>query len=382
MNLLIISHTAHYRDGTRVVGWEPTVREIDHLSTLFDKVIHIAPLYKEQPPASSVAYTSERIHLRPVEPSGGDSFGSKIQILRHASHYLSTMLDELPRADVVHVRCPANISLMAITLLTFVHHPKYRWAKYAGNWRPDKADPWSYKFQRWWLNKGLHRGVVTINGNWNNQPTHVYSFPNPSWAREEAIQAALAAQNKTLNPPYQILFVGRVEEAKGVGRALEVCKKLKERCLPFHFHVVGDGPERANFEAQSVALGLDGAVTFHGWKRKQELKACYAQAHFLLFPSASEGWPKVLSEAMSYGVVPLAGAVSCISQILENTGAGRALPPFDIDAFVKAISHYAGALQDWRAASQAGTSAATEFTYESYLSAVRDMFKKAWQANL
>ncbi len=82
-------------------------------------------------------------------------------------------------------------------------------------------------------------------------------------------------------------------------------------------------------------------VKFLGWLPKPSLADYYSQAHFLLLPTnASEGWPKVLSEAMAYGVVPLAGAVSSIPQILQETGAGLALPPEDPEAFVQAIQNF------------------------------------------
>jgi hypothetical protein len=57
MKLVIISHTEHYisSDGA-VVGWGPTVREIDHLTQLFDIVYHCAPLYKGQAPQSALPY--------------------------------------------------------------------------------------------------------------------------------------------------------------------------------------------------------------------------------------------------------------------------------------------------------------------------------------
>ena len=109
----------------------------------------------------------------------------------------------------------------------------------------------------------------------------------------------------------------------------------------------------------------------------------YAQAHFLLFPcSASEGWPKVLSEAMAYGVVPLAGAVSSIPQILAETGAGVALPPLDINAFVNEVLVYVAHPDRWKAASRAGIAAAPKFTYKHYLNELRRVFHEAWRIDL
>ena len=101
------------------------------------------------------------------------------------------------------------------------------------------------------------------------------------------------------------------------------------------------GPERPLSEAWAREHDLNSRVTFHGWLPKSALAHFYTQAHFLLLPSASEGWPKVLSEAMAHGVVPLAGAVASIPQILSETGAGLALPPLKVSVFVEALVNLA-----------------------------------------
>jgi len=383
MKMLIISHTPHYIQNGHFYGWGPTVREIDYLSSLFDGVIHIAPLHDEIPPNSALPYMSKKVKVIPVKPAGGDSLRGKMSILWQIPAYLLTICREVQQVDLVHVRCPANISLMAIVLLAFLRYPKYRWVKYAGNWRPESKEAWSYTFQRWWLNKGLHRGVVTVNGRWDGQPKHVYSFLNPCLTQEEVEFARTVASGKELSPPYNLLFVGRVESEKGVGRLLKIVKELHRQGIPFKVDIVGDGPERKGFEAWATENGLSSIVTFHGWMPKPALGEFYSRAHFFVFPTtASEGWPKVLSEAMAYGVVPIAGAISSIPQILSETGAGLSFPPNDIRAFVQAILEYIEKPERWRAASRAGMAAAPLFTYEHYLEAVKQMFWDAWKVKL
>lgn len=383
MRLLIISHTPHYQTRNGVVGWGPTVREINYLARLFDTVIHIAWLYRDLPPASALPYHAPNVRFIGVSPSGGNTLLNKMDVLRKVRSYMETVVRYLKIADVVHVRCPANISLTALLVLAATSRPRYRWVKYAGNWRPNGREPWSYTFQRWWLNKGLHHGVVTINGRWPGQPKHVYSFLNPSLTIEEVEQARTKARQKELKPPYVILFVGRIEAAKGVGRALQVVERLAREGVPFKFHLVGDGKERAYHEAWVKEQGLANRVYFHGWVPRTALGAFYEKAHFFLFPTtASEGWPKVLSEAMAYGVVPLAGAVSSIPQILGETGAGRAFAPNNIDGFVNGIHEFLDNPATWTEARDRGLASARKFTYEAYLEAVREMFWEAWRIRL
>ena len=136
MKLLVISHTPHYLKDGRIVGWGPTVRELDHLPEIFERVIHLAPLHQEATPEAALPYQSTRLEFRPLPPAGGGRLRDKLTILIRAPQYLRAILKAMRDVDAVHVRCPANISLLAIILLACVPRPRLRWVKYAGNWQP------------------------------------------------------------------------------------------------------------------------------------------------------------------------------------------------------------------------------------------------------
>lgn len=374
MRLLIVSHTAHYECDGAIVGWGPTVREIDHLSRLFDEVVHVAPLHDDPAPTSALPYAEGRVRLRAVRPAGGSGVWAKLGILGSIPRYVAAIVAECRRADAVHVRCPANIALVACVLLALRQRPRARWLKYAGNWRPSGPEAWSYTLQRWWLGRGLAGGLVTVNGRWPDQRPHVRSFLNPCLTDAEVAAGAAAAHVKRIDAPVRLLFVGALNRPKGVGRALEILSRLRRAGTAATLDLVGDGPDRPAFERQAAELGIADEVTFRGWMPRPALAPLYERAHILLFPSSSEGWPKVLSEAMAYGVVPVAGAVSSIPEILHSTGAGIALPPDDLDGFVAAIGDLMADPERWSRASRAAVAAAPAFTYGAYLEAVRGLF--------
>ena len=382
MRLLIISHTPHYRVAGRFVGWGPTVRELDYLSELFDEVVHVAPVYAGDAPGSALGYTSPRVRLRAVAPAGGETLRQKLDVARLYPAYAAVIRDEMGRANAVHVRCPANISLLALALLRAMRRPGPRWVKYAGNWRPDGPEAWSYTVQRRWLAANRHRGVVTVNGRWPDQPPHVHTFHNPSLTEDELAAGRAAAAGKRLSSPLELLFVGALNDAKGVGRVLEVALALKQRGVAYRLRLLGDGPDRPRYEAWAAEHGLRDVI-FHGWVSREEVGRFDAAAHFILHPSlSSEGWPKVLSEAMAYGAVPIASTVSSMPQILAATGAGAARPAEDIDGLAEAIIHYVNNPAEWHAASQAGVAAAPQFGYRAYQRAVADLFARAWGIEL
>ena len=379
MKLLIVSHTPHYRLGESIVGWGATVREIDHLATLFDEVVHLAPLHLESPPASSMAYEASNLRFCPVKPAGGTSLLAKVGILVRLPAWSLAIRREMRRADVVHVRCPASISLLALLLLNLFRRPRPRWVKYAGNWRPDGAEAPAYRLQRWLLRRRGHRAVVTVNGSWAEQPAHIVPFHNPCLTSEEIEEGRQAARARTFEPPFRLAFIGALIPGKGADVALRVVKALEAEEPRIHLDIVGDGPLRGELETLVHELDLEGRVTFHGYLSRNRIPAVLEHAHILLHPSRSEGFPKVVAEAMAYGAVPIAGAVSSIPQLLEVAKAGVAIDPRDTRGFVRATSRFLHDEDRWLEAVENGMEAACQFTYDVFLDQVVELLESRFR---
>lgn len=371
MKLLIISHTPHYLKEGKPAGWTATVREIDRLAGLFEKIVHVAPLYKENLGESAAFYQASNVTLRPVKPSGGKTFISKFGVLLRVPEYVSVILEELKKCDAVHVRCPSGISLAALFVLTWVKYPQKRWIKYAGDWRGYAREARSYKIQRYILQKNYPHAAVTVNGRWPAQPPHIQSFLNPCLTEEDIRQGKTAAAAKKILPSLKLLFVGRVEEEKGIGTALQILACLSDKHRAASLDIVGDGPERKFFEKQAAGLNLQN-VRFHGWLSREKLNLLYEGSHFILLPTlASEGWPKVLSEAMAFGTIPLAAETGSIPQYLKNFGCGKCLSPKNPESWAREIIGYAEKPAMFDSEVLKAVKAAEEFTYAIYLNKVK-----------
>ena len=365
--LLIISHTPHFRQGNAIVGWGATVREIGYLARIFDSVCHIAPLHSGEPPANCLQYESPSVEFRPVAAAGGESLRDKLSILRSYPQYASIIGSELPKADVVHVRCPSNIGLLALAQLKMKATSAQLWVKYAGAWNGYPGEPLSYKLQRQWLLRSPGRAVVTVNGTWPAQPDHVRSFYNPCLTEAEIAEAAdLERPNAELRPA-RLLFAGRLDADKGFPVFLQILRRMRDEGHEVRAEVVGDGPERARYEQQAVLDGTAESISFAGWRTREQMNEYYGRADFIVLPSRAEGWPKVLAEAMAYGAIPLASRVGSIAQYLSEFRTGRSLPELDPAPYCAAIAEYLADPALWRAESARARAAARRFTYDAYL---------------
>ena len=103
--------------------------------------------------------------------------------------------------------------------------------------------------------------------------------------------------------------------------------------------IYGEGPERVAIEHYLTENDLSNEVILHGNCDKGFLKTAYQNAHFLLFISQSEGWPKVVAEAMFWGCLPITSKISCIPYMLANGERGALVNP-KTDEIVAVIENY------------------------------------------
>jgi glycosyltransferase involved in cell wall biosynthesis len=378
MRLLVISHTSHYLRSGEVVGWGATVREIDELVAEFGPLTHVAWLHDAPAPGSSLPYRSGAVRFVGVRPAGGTRLRDKLAAILAIPMYAKTIISEMRRHDAVHVRCPAGISLVAVLLLPFLRRPRIRWIKYAGNWKPTGPEAASYRFQRWWLRRAPHRAVVTVNGGWSDDPPHVHDFLNPCLDDAELAVAARLAHGKRLQGSVRLAFVGRLNPAKGAHRAVGALQRLAADGVEAELDIVGDGPQRAEIEAMVAHSGLAGRVRLHGALARDRLDGIYGAAHFVVLPSDTEGWPKILAEGMAYGAVPLASSVGSVAQKLEAFAVGRVFAPADVEHLSRHVRDYVRDPGVWLQESRRAVAVASRFTYGEFTAAVRALLADAF----
>lgn len=135
---------------------------------------------------------------------------------------------------------------------------------------------------------------------------------------------------KPANKEKEIIYVGRIDyNQKRVYRVIDTWTLLEKKYPDWRLTIVGDGVERENIEKQAKALGLKN-VSFEGFKSPIEY---YKRARILMLTSEYEGFPLVLAECMSFGVVPAVyGSYSAVYDIV-NDGVNGIVFPYQKEGF-------------------------------------------------
>jgi glycosyltransferase involved in cell wall biosynthesis len=116
-----------------------------------------------------------------------------------------------------------------------------------------------------------------------------------------------------------VLYVGRLEEIKGVRRLLPMWAALAQH-RTVSLVIVGDGPLRAELEREAAARGLDRTVRFLGVQ--PEVTAFYSRADVFVLPSTSEGLSNALLEAMAARLPVVASDIPGNRDVVENGVSG------------------------------------------------------------
>ncbi len=130
---------------------------------------------------------------------------------------------------------------------------------------------------------------------------------------------------------YDLIFIGRLEENKGVNLLLEAIRNIKLQIPNIKCLIVGEGSLLNHCKLEIVNFKLQDNVLLYGWaKDTREIAALINKSRILVMPSYNEGGPRVVPEALACGVPVLATPVGIVPGLLKN-GLGGEIIPWNAD---------------------------------------------------
>jgi glycosyltransferase involved in cell wall biosynthesis len=138
---------------------------------------------------------------------------------------------------------------------------------------------------------------------------------------------------------FQLLFLARLERAKGVIETIDACALLLERGRHVNLVVAGDGPEAAEIKSYANDK-LGDHVQFPGYVRDKAKSSAFAVAHIYVMPSYGEGLPISLLEAMSFGLPVVTRPVGGVKDMFVNGQHGfmtESKNPAEIAALIEKL---------------------------------------------
>jgi len=133
-----------------------------------------------------------------------------------------------------------------------------------------------------------------------------------------------------------LLYVGRLEETKGVLDLLEAFSLLAGRRSDVRLVTVGDGSARAQVEREARSR-LGDRVLVAGPRPFEEVPRWMAACEALVLPSWAEGTPNVILEALACGRRVVATSVGGTPDVITGRELGELVPAHRPDLLADAL---------------------------------------------
>jgi glycogen synthase len=143
-----------------------------------------------------------------------------------------------------------------------------------------------------------------------------------------------------------VLFVGRLEERKGIRYLIEAIPRVRQAVPDVQFVIIGDDTNNAKGQKSTLAElkailnthRVADAVTFIPRVPLHELPAYYRSADICVVPSVYDNSPYTCLEAMSCGRPVIGTTAGGTGEYIGNRESGVLVPPKDADALAAEIT--------------------------------------------
>lgn len=140
----------------------------------------------------------------------------------------------------------------------------------------------------------------------------------------------------------EMLIVGNLCRSKGHELVLRSLGSLRPSFPQLRCRIVGEGSDRARFEALARDLGIAQQVQFAGRQSRSEVAEAMRRCSVFVLPSRNEGLGCVYLEAMSCGKPVIACRRQGIDEVIEHGKNGWLIPVDGLEQLVQGLSALLG----------------------------------------
>lgn len=159
---------------------------------------------------------------------------------------------------------------------------------------------------------------------------HIYCLPN-------CVEFPELYRTEQHHNKLRLVFVGRINEVKGIYDVLECLHKYKEQLQDkVELHIGGIGDEE-RFLKMMTDYNLSSMIVQHGWVVGKEKEDLFCSSDVFIHPSHFESFGIAILEAMSYGLPVITTLIGGIPDFFGDKKSGVAVTPGNVDEIYEAI---------------------------------------------
>jgi glycosyltransferase involved in cell wall biosynthesis len=258
--------------------------------------------------------------------------------------------------------------------------------RYCGNWLVIKTFP--EKFWAWYGEKFTGKSIAYFCTGGSEKPP---SQTNPAlkWIFSSSMLTSelesYTRKNFDFNREFNLVIGGRLIHEKGFGLLIDAVELLKSKIPNIKAFIFGDGPDRQLFEEKVKDLGLEDRIKFLGKLNAGQVHQLLSEADIFCFPTySSEGFPKVVIEAMAHGLPVICTPVSVMPFLVNNPErpAGLLVEKKNIAQLADQIGYYFDHPAIHLIHSKNAKQISLGYSLENWVDAINQNLNEQWKTKL
>ena len=381
MRLVVFSHkpcwvSADSPSGCATDGGFPM--QMREISELFDATTILVPCSDHGNHSGEMPLVGHNLSVVPLTSPSGTGLYRKARFPLWCLRNMRGIVREFRRADAVHAPIPGDVGTIGMLMASCFR--KRLFVRYCGNWFIQKTA--AERFWKWFMERHAgSRNVMLATGGGPSPPSS--RNPNMSWIfssslSERELEDLRTEQRPVCNHGHKLVIVCRQEREKGTDRVIESLGLLSRQFPDISLDVVGDGSALAHFRQVAVSCGVADRIHFHGKVTHGQVLGLLTQADLFCFPTtSSEGFPKVVLEALACGLPVVTTRVSVLPHLIGQD-AGVLLDDVTPDTIGQAVESCLADKAHYDRLSQNAVAIAQHYSLETWRDTIGKLLKAEW----
>ncbi|MCM3874373.1 MAG: glycosyltransferase [Pyrinomonadaceae bacterium] len=348
------------------------------LSELFDSTTLLVPCADPEKRNGEIQLEGHNLSIARLGMPRGRGLTRKLGLLFWLIGNFPLILRELWKADAVHAPIPGDIGTIGM-LLAFVLR-KRLFVRHCGNWlKPvTKAEHFWKAFMEMFAGG---KQVMLATGGSPQPPSRKNSAIRwifSTTLTEDELRTCAAARELHSSPRGRLIIVCRQDREKGTGVVIQSLPLILKNHPKVSLDVVGDGASLVEFRSLAASLGVSDRVEFHGKLDHVAVVNLLKQADLFCYPTtASEGFPKVVLEALACGLPVITTRVSVLPELIGG-GGGELLDTATPEAVAESIVRILSNSDRYTSMSAMALETARRFSLERWRDTIAEQLRSAW----
>ena len=352
--------------------------QIGAISELFDETRVVVPCERMKNENGLSPLSGRNLSVAPLSVPKGEDFRRKLNMPFWLLKNGWIIWREVRRADAVHAPIPGDIGTIGMLFALILRKPLF--VRHCGNWLIPRTA--AEHFWRWSMERFAGgRNVMLATGGNDEAPSA--KNPHIKWIFSTSLRgdqlSRAAPRELPADGKLKLIAACRQEETKGTDIVIKSLPSVLEKFPAATLDVVGDGSFMESLKKTAEELNLREKVFFHGRVEQPKVVGLMRKAHVFCFPtSASEGFPKVVVEALASGLPVITTRISVLPQLIKKD-FGVLLDAPTAENLAAAVSEICADAEKYRRMSESAIAAAQCYSLENWRDLIGETLRRSWR---